>query len=676
MVAFGGILTDRMGAVNAAILFTSLAALGTAFVASARTVGWMMVGRVIVGLGGESLCAAQLALLAHCFGTAEVVLEEPGEAGGVDGGGEGGVLASPPGEADLGSGGRGGGAMAGQGDDAAAQDGAESGLIRREATSRLSAVPHTAAVAPGAVPWHRTFPTTAVAFALQLMFARVGTLCVFLLLPSVYRAAGYGGEWVVVAFTVLSVTTSAVLALLWQYRGWEKTTVVVLGAPRRVRGRRAAGGGLGGDDGGDSAGTRAPVDAVGPPGADSEHPREAHIRAAALGSGDGAEADTEADSEEEEAAAADAAAAAPAAAAAGREAPGRHDHPNDGRDDDVDVTDALLPAESGGPPPGGGPDPLDAPAGAIIRRRRRRRAEQEAESRAGGGPAGKPGPAGGAEPRRGIGAELYKALCVDTARAASRFHGKLALLGVFLVVYSSISVSLVDFATDMFSERWSYSDIKASQTTSIMTAVAIVTTVPMAYLLDVVQRPGVMLLVGALLVLPGHLLLLMARAWPPGIACLLIGLGGSIVSATLWPAISGVIRPSESGTMLGFLLALQNWALCFAPMSVGVVRDATGGYEIVLGTFVALDLVCAMLAVATAVIEIPTSPAPGDAAPGAGPPADGHRGRLPGSRGSARRDGTESLPEHGALAMPGPVEDALPPQLPRSASMDWTPREE
>lgn len=270
--------------------------------------------------------------------------------------------------------------------------------------------------------------------------------------------------------------------------------------------------------------------------------------------------------------------------------------------------------------------------------------------------------------------ELFKAVCVDTPRAASRFHGKLALLGLFLVTYSSISVSLVDFATDMFAERWGYSDIEASRTTSVITAVAIVLTVPMAYLLDVIQRPGLMLLTGALLVLPGHALLLAVRSCPPEFACLLIGAGGSIVSATLWPALSGVIRPSESGTMLGFLLALQNWALCFAPMTVGVMRDRSGGYEIVLGSFIALDLVCALLAVAVAVIEVPAAAAPASApdtkAPqGAVPPPP--QGAVPAAdlaldasplllpRGPLG-SGAASLQEHGAGARSLPEARGLP----------------
>jgi MFS family permease len=640
MVALGGILIDRIGAVNAAILFTAVAALGTAIVASARTMGLMMLGRVVVGLGGESLCAAQLTLLAQCFGTAQVdddamqpasedVMRRVRSAASLEGRGSGagdgagsaalsGLSAPPPmggvdAETDTAAGAAGAGAGAGR-DILEVVHGGEDAIARMD-TSSLPALPHAAGLpAAEVLAWQLTFPTTAVAFALQLMLARVGTLCVFLLLPTIFREAGYAAEWVVVAFTLLSFANALLFALLYRTRGWDKPSIAVhRPASHRVLRDGVYGAGAGGagssaerlEEAGGGRGDdfSAPLREVGPT-ADSEHPRSAHVHLAAPSGG-----------------------ASGAAAAAGDEEPmgeleGREDEETEPlKGGSTGGAGALLsrPSADGlaamSPPPAvrarrrvadGPTSGLDAlPSEHIADDTEGSQADLLEEGRlTGGRRAGGSGGDGATDARDMTCLQLlWKGLFVDTAYAVAHFKGKLALLGLFLVIYSSISVSLVDFATDMFNERWGYSDVRASQTTSIMTAVAIVSTVPIAYLLDVIQRPGLMLFVGAMLVLPGHALLLVARTIPPEFACVLIGLGGSVVSATLWPALSGVIQPSQLGTMMGFLLALQNWALCFAPMTVGVVRDRTGGYELVLGTFIALDLVCGLLAIAVAVLE-------------------------------------------------------------------------
>lgn len=674
MVALGGILTDRIGAVNAAILFTAVAAMGTAIVASARTMWLMMLGRVVVGLGGESLCAAQLTLLAQCFGTAQVDDTIPAPAaddvmGQVDGAarrerGESGASAALGGGPDA--------AAAVDGDDVAGEAavsvaGGEDAIARMgTTTSSLPVLPHAAAApAAGLLVWQDTFPTTAVAFALQLMVARVGTLSVFLLLPTIFREAGYAAEWVVVAFTLFSFANALLFALLYRSRGWDKLSIEVHGGNHQRR-RQALDGVYGAVAPPTGHGTgeeqfQAPLREVGPT-SESEHPRTAHIHLVAATSGAGGDEE------------------AGDAGAAGAEGAGT-----------APLLVAALPAAGRtalSPPPavrarrraGDVASDLDALPAELIAGEAARGGAEEAHgvgtvaAREGG----RGGRASAADDDATCLQLVWKGLFVDTAYAAAHFKGKLALLGLFLVIYSSISVSLVDFATDMFNERWGYSDVRASQTTSIMTAVAIVSTVPIAYLLDIIQRPGLMLLCGALLVTPGHALLLVARSLPPEFACILIGLGGSVVSATLWPALSGVIQPSQLGTMMGFLLALQNWALCFAPMTVGVVRDRTGGYELVLGTFIALDLVCALLAIAVAVLE-------GDDASQAELPPAGEKPLVgsPSSRSgpaNEHRAGAESYASWDAApgALPGTQQpdDAseghfVEDDLGRSASMDW-----
>jgi len=67
MAAIGGILVDWIGGELASVLFATLVVVGTAITSSAHTLQIMLLGRLILGLGGESLVVAQLSILTHSF---------------------------------------------------------------------------------------------------------------------------------------------------------------------------------------------------------------------------------------------------------------------------------------------------------------------------------------------------------------------------------------------------------------------------------------------------------------------------------------------------------------------------------------------------------------------------------------------------------------------------------
>ena len=74
---FGGMLADRWGAARCASLCIACVALGQCFVTagvSCSSVGLILFGRVLFGVGGESLCVAISALLQQAFAGAEVGL--------------------------------------------------------------------------------------------------------------------------------------------------------------------------------------------------------------------------------------------------------------------------------------------------------------------------------------------------------------------------------------------------------------------------------------------------------------------------------------------------------------------------------------------------------------------------------------------------------------------------
>lgn len=58
MAAIGGMLVDWIGGELASVVFASFVVVGTAITSAAHTLQAMLIGRVILGLGGESLVVA------------------------------------------------------------------------------------------------------------------------------------------------------------------------------------------------------------------------------------------------------------------------------------------------------------------------------------------------------------------------------------------------------------------------------------------------------------------------------------------------------------------------------------------------------------------------------------------------------------------------------------------
>ncbi len=73
-VFLGGILVDRIGTRRASLLFSSLIVLGAFIVAVAGDIYTIYIGRVIFGIGSESLVVCQIAILARWFKGKELAL--------------------------------------------------------------------------------------------------------------------------------------------------------------------------------------------------------------------------------------------------------------------------------------------------------------------------------------------------------------------------------------------------------------------------------------------------------------------------------------------------------------------------------------------------------------------------------------------------------------------------
>lgn len=74
MVLLGGILIDRLGSRGAGLLFALLCVIGTALTAWGSDITVMLVGRVIFGIGAESLILAQNKIISRYFKGRELAL--------------------------------------------------------------------------------------------------------------------------------------------------------------------------------------------------------------------------------------------------------------------------------------------------------------------------------------------------------------------------------------------------------------------------------------------------------------------------------------------------------------------------------------------------------------------------------------------------------------------------
>jgi MFS family permease len=73
-VLFGGYLVDRIGTRRASVLFSALVTIGAAIVAFAPSLPVLYLGRIIFGMGSETMIVAQSAILARWFTGKELAL--------------------------------------------------------------------------------------------------------------------------------------------------------------------------------------------------------------------------------------------------------------------------------------------------------------------------------------------------------------------------------------------------------------------------------------------------------------------------------------------------------------------------------------------------------------------------------------------------------------------------
>ena len=163
---------------------------------------------------------------------------------------------------------------------------------------------------------------------------------------------------------------------------------------------------------------------------------------------------------------------------------------------------------------------------------------------------------------------FYSAIFPFTALSSDMFHDKWGIPSVTVMTGGFLSKVFYNF-THMFST--------APGITSITIAASMVFAPFAGGLVDRFGRRASLMVVGALIMIPAHLLLGITH-WNPIPMMALLGVAFVLVPAAMWPSVPLVVEEKRVGTAFGLMTAIQNLGLALFPYLNGKLRDVTGTY--------------------------------------------------------------------------------------------------
>ena len=163
---------------------------------------------------------------------------------------------------------------------------------------------------------------------------------------------------------------------------------------------------------------------------------------------------------------------------------------------------------------------------------------------------------------------FYSAIFPFTALSTDMFHDKWG-------------IPLVNASTGGFLTRVFYGFTHMFSTAPGITSITIAASMIFApFAGDIVDRVGKrasLMVVGALLMIPAHLLLGITH-WNPIPMMAMLGVSFVLVPAAMWPSVPLLVEENRVGTAFGIMTAIQNGGLALFPLLNGWLRDKTGTY--------------------------------------------------------------------------------------------------
>ncbi len=177
---------------------------------------------------------------------------------------------------------------------------------------------------------------------------------------------------------------------------------------------------------------------------------------------------------------------------------------------------------------------------------------------------------------------FYSAIFPFTALSTDLFHEKWHL--PLSVAHSSQS-----FLSQVFS-NFAHMFSTAPGTTSIIIFASMLTAPFAGALVDRIGRRASLMVLGALLMIPAHLMIGFTYI-PPAYSMSVLGVAFVLVPAAMWPSIPLIVEEKRVGTAYGLMTMLQNMGLATFPYINGKLREVTHGYKASMGMFASLGLV-------------------------------------------------------------------------------------
>ena len=158
-------------------------------------------------------------------------------------------------------------------------------------------------------------------------------------------------------------------------------------------------------------------------------------------------------------------------------------------------------------------------------------------------------------------------------REAFSFNLPFWFITLLCVTFYSAVFPFQAYAPDILVQKFGYSVVTAGHVASALILGTMIFTPILGWFVDHKGKRATLMLYGALLLIPCHLLIGYTRVWP----MLPIFVGGfalSLVPAALWAAIPMMVPESRLGTAFGVIGYVQNVGLMAFPYIAGKIADA------------------------------------------------------------------------------------------------------
>lgn len=164
-------------------------------------------------------------------------------------------------------------------------------------------------------------------------------------------------------------------------------------------------------------------------------------------------------------------------------------------------------------------------------------------------------------------------LVVFRVPQAYRFNASFWAIALLCVTFYSAVFPFQAYAPDILVQKFGYSVTKAGHFSSALVFGTMIFTPIFGWIVDHKGRRATLMILGAVLLIPCHLLLGYTR-FPPVVPIFFVGVSLSLVPAALWAAIPMMVPEKRLGTAFGIVGWVQNVGLMLFPWLAGRIADA------------------------------------------------------------------------------------------------------